>query len=224
MRKYQIFLAYYTFIVSSSLFISAFIFAPKPEGFFLALLLIPISLYFYLLISGTFKAHAEAKVENKNLNLKFPFILMTLFFISSFAIFFYSISNQQTLSKEIISLKKDLERKTQNQESYKQISEELKEVKSAIAVAKTKKTEASVDESASGVGAVTINDSKYQTVDVYEKKTSSSNIIGKAEYGREYTFIEKTPNWYLILLPDLQTGIKEGYIGSLFVKEIEYKR
>lgn len=218
MKMYQVFLAYYTFIVSISLFIWAVIFAPKPDGFFLALLLSPMSIYFYLLISGGFKkSQQDFAEEYKRINIKFYIALMVVFFLSSFAIFFYSVSNQNTLSKEIDSLKKSLLSANQKAESYKETSSGLTNVKSVIAVANSEESE----ETNTQAGSLTISDAKNSTVSVYEEKSLTSNIVGIAEYGKNYTFIEKDQDWYLILLPDDDKEVKEGYISSLYVEEVE---
>jgi uncharacterized protein YgiM (DUF1202 family) len=66
------------------------------------------------------------------------------------------------------------------------------------------------------VGTITIKDPKNQTVNVYAEKSVSSKLIGKAEFGKNYTFLEKDQDWYLILLEE-----KEGFIRSQFVKETQ---
>lgn len=63
---------------------------------------------------------------------------------------------------------------------------------------------------------VTIVDSKWQTVDVFQDKNSSSRIIGQAVYNKYYPFTKKESEYYYI---ELSQGLF-GWIHSQFVKEL----
>ena len=223
MRGFQIFLAYYTLIVSVSIFIWSLIFVPKPEGILLALLIFPVSLYFWLTLSGTFKPNSE----DQRKSAKLPIFILATLFISALGIFTYSTTTGRLASERIASLEKDLDKASQNKESYENVAKELKDTKKALALAKLEKKDlekpAVLAESNPQVGTITIKDTAYAIVEVYEKKSFTSNVIGKAEYGKDYTFIEKDQNWYLIILPDSQESgsVKDGYINSQFVREIK---
>ncbi|KKQ25046.1 MAG: hypothetical protein US40_C0004G0084 [Candidatus Roizmanbacteria bacterium GW2011_GWC2_37_13] len=65
------------------------------------------------------------------------------------------------------------------------------------------------------INFVTISDRKWQSVEVYETKSSSSKIIGQAVYGKYYPYTEKENGYYFINLNDDITG----WIHSQFVKE-----
>lgn len=248
MKRYQLFLAFYTLITSTSLFIWSLIFAPKPQGFFLTLLIIPTSLYFWLIVLGVYKPQlADSHSENQNgkESSKLPLIILMTLFISSFSLFVYSIISSRSLSsesvflpvvsKEISSLRQEIEKLNQNDklnqntELSEKMAKELNAVKSELADLKSGQKgiedTSILGEEASQGGTLTIKDKKNSTVNVYEEKSLSSKIIGKAEFGKTYIFIEKNQDWYLILLTDVQknqNSEKQGFISSQFVKEVEY--
>lgn len=228
MKRYQLFLAYYTLIATLALFIASIFFAPKPQGFLLTLFVIPISIYFWFLVSGASKHHpSDPSSQNQNRGgTKFPLIVLIILFISTFSIFAYSeITNRPqnlesesaTYSQQISSLKLDLEK--QNKEFSEIIARELGRINSELinikGVQKVNVDSTVMGDTTSQVGTVTISDKKYPTVDVYLEKSISSKVVAKAEFGKTYTFIEKDQDWYLILL-----GAKEGFIRSQFVKEV----
>ena len=62
---------------------------------------------------------------------------------------------------------------------------------------------------------VTIADRKWQKVDVFKEKYSSSAIIGQAIYGQSYPYVQKESGYYYIALTDTLSG----WIHSQFVKE-----
>ncbi len=244
MKRYQLFLAYYTLITSTSLFIWSLIFASKPQGFFLTLLIIPISLYFWLIVLGIFKPQPAKSLFINQIGeegSKWPLIILMTLFISSFSLLVYSIISSRSpgsesvllpaVSKEISSLRQEIEKLSPDKESSAnaKLAEELKAVKSKLTDLQSGQKrieEASFSaEEASPGGTLTIKDKKNSTVNVYERKSLTSKIIGKAEFGKTYIFIEKYPDWYLVLLADVQKNQNsggQGFISSQFVKEVEY--
>ena len=235
MKRYQLLLAYYTLIITVVLFFWSIFFTPKPLSFLLTLLVAPTGIYFWLLVTGTSKPQpSEAPIENQKHKgqPKFPFVVLMTLFISSFSIFIYSeITNRSSLNsqlavttsvaKQIGSLK--LELGDQNKAFRDDMVKELKTVKNELANIKSKQKvtkEATVmGDTTLQVGTITIADKKYPTANVYQEKILSSSIVGKIEFGKTYTFIEKTPDWYLVLI-----GEKEGYVSNQFVKEVQYEK
>jgi len=230
MKRYQLFLAYYTLIATLALFIWSIFFIQKPQGFLLTLFIIPISLYFWILVTGVSKLRpSDPSTENQNQGkrTKFPLIVLMTLFISSFSIFAYSEINSRSLNqesasapvvKQVSSLKLELE--NQNKTFHEELIRELGKVKDQLINLKgvQKVTpDTGILGDATSVGTVTIKDKQYPIVNVYKEKNISSEVIGKAEFGKTYTFIEKDQTWYLILL-----GEKQGYIQSEFVKEVKY--
>lgn len=68
-------------------------------------------------------------------------------------------------------------------------------------------------------GFVTINDKKWQIVDVYESNSYSSKVIGKIQFDQIYRYLTKTDNsWYQIVLPSSE---KNGWVAGRFVMEVE---
>jgi len=231
MKGWRIFLAYYTLVVSLALFIWSLFFAQKPQGFLLTLLVVPINFYFWLLVAG-FGRHSldSSEGQSEQKYVKYPFLVLATVFISSFSIFFYSLINSRVsssesaslsrISQQIDSLKKELA--DQNKELEAKIIEKTQDLQSSIAKIESAQKIAgdkNVLEATTAleVGTVTIKDEKNKKINVYKDKSLSSEIIGKAEFGKMYTFIEKDQNWYLILFND-----KQGYIQSELVKEVKY--
>lgn len=229
MKRYQLFLAYYTLIVTIVLFVWSIFYAPKPQGFFLSLLIVPIGIYFWLLVGGAPKPQSSnSSFENHERNIKFPLIVLMTLFISSFSIFLYSIISNPSrnsepafapLSKQVDSLRLELE--NQNKTFREEIGKEFGGIKNQLINMKIAQDvtgdAGTLGDTTALAGTVTINDKKYPTINVYTEKSTSSATIGKAEFGKTYTFIEKDQDWYLILL-----GAKEGFISSQFVKEVQY--
>lgn len=236
MKRYQLFLAYYTLIATLALFIWSIFFAPKPQGFLLTLFVIPISLYFWLLVSGVSKPYpSDPSSENQNRGekTKLPLIVLIILFISVFSVFAYSEISSRPLNsesesasafKQISSLKLELEKQNKAfHEKHEEMVGELRELKDELInikwVQKVNEDATVMGDATSLVGTVTIKGQENQTVNVYAEKSASSKVLGKAEFGKTYTFIEKDQDWYLILL-----GNKEGFISSQFVKEVLYEK
>lgn len=231
MMGWKLFLAYYTLITSFVLFIWSIFQAPKPEGFFLTILIIPISLYFWILVSGVSKPRpSDSSPENQKPRgeAKLPLIILMTLFVSTFSIFVYSEIMNRSLnsqssaiqtSKQISSLKLELEK--QNKAFHEATLGELGKIKNQLINLKTaqKVTEDTeiLGDVTTLVGTVTIKDAKNQTISVYAEKSVSSKLVGKAEFGKNYTFLENDQDWYLILLDS-----KEGFVRSQFVKEVQY--
>lgn len=224
MKGYRLFLAYYTFIISLALFIWSTFYGPKPQSYLITALVSPVSIYFLLLITGISKTPPLS--ENKG--TKAPLIILLIFLISSISIFAYaSISSRLAYSKltsisssnQISTLKLDLE--SQSKKTYEDLTRKLEEIKSQLINIKGTQNVSTdmgtFNDVATLAGTVTIIDKKYPTINVYAEKSASSAAVGKAEFGKNYTFIQKDQNWYLILLET-----KEGFINSQFVKEIQY--
>jgi hypothetical protein len=226
MKQYRLFLAYYTFIATVASFIWSLFFAPRPQSFLLTLFLLPASIYFWLLLTKPQSSNLPS--ENQGKSIKIPLIVLMTLFISSFSIYAYSEMNNRSFNSEFTSLSTSkqldllrLELENQNKTFREELTREFGGLKSQLINLKTSQkviedTE-TLGDTTSAVGTVTIIDKKYPTVNVYTEKSSSSAVIGKAEFGKTYTFIEKDSKWYLILL-----GAKEGFINNQFVKEIQY--
>lgn len=65
------------------------------------------------------------------------------------------------------------------------------------------------------VGYVTISDSKWAKVDVFQDKNTSSKIVGQAQYGVTYPFSKKESGYYFIEL----SKTLSGWIHGQFVRE-----
>ncbi len=244
MRKFQLILAYYTLLVSGGLFFWSIFLAPKPYGLLLAGLVAPIGIYFWTIILGRSKLKAveypkEAKSEEQLTKVSLA-ILFTLL-ISSTSMFTFSFINNKLIAptsdvpSSVASRLSLIEQEVtdlsdEKNESTDKILDELEELKNNTKI----EDEESADEiiskidkekllgaSDTQIKAITIKNRDNKKVNVYKEKNSSSEIVGQAIYGENYTFLDKEQDWYLILFTD-KTDTVEGFINSQFVKEVEY--
>lgn len=132
-----------------------------------------------------------------------------------------SIEQDKKAEANIDSLKQELRKITAYQESSKEIVQKLESLKLELAASEDAKVLGSnsqvSDNSKSTIGFVTINDKKWQTVDVYESSSYSSKIIGKLEFDKAYRYIKKESSWYQIVLPNLETN---GWVAGRFLNEV----
>ncbi|MBU1031571.1 SH3 domain-containing protein [Patescibacteria group bacterium] len=142
-----------------------------------------------------------------------------------FAITFLSIRDTAEQNKKaestINSLKEELSKITDYQQSQKEIVQKLDKLGSEIADNADKKvlgeSNQASDNPQTTSGFVTINDKKWQTVDVYESNSYSSKVIGKMEFDDVYAFLKKTDSWYQINLPGSKLT---GWVAGRFLREI----
>lgn len=217
MRK-QLILAYYTFFVSIALFLWALFIVQKPEGFLLAFLFIPTSLYFFLSFTGRF--HPEATHAEKHGTI--PLVILLTLFISAVSIFVFSTIETtkkpaaadttllQHVAKQIATLSEKLD--NQNNASNTRLQKEVEKIKQQL----MKETDANPSaKTTATVGTITPKDMSTPAT-IYQEKSISSPVVGTAEFGKNYTYLEKDGEWYLIF------GEKEGYVSDQFVKEVAY--
>lgn len=138
-------------------------------------------------------------------------------------------SDLQKLKEELKTLQAVTETNTMALGKIQQLQEELKELQTEIQNNKKDNTFnydtsllfPTINLSPSPTpkpltGFVTINSSKWQSVDVLQDKIPSSRVVGQAVYGKNYEFLKKEQDYYYIVL---SSSIK-GWIHVQFVKEI----
>ena len=138
---------------------------------------------------------------------------------------FLSIRGTQEQNKRaevsIDSLKQELAKITAYQGTTKEIAQKLDGLKSEMAASPDTKvlgTNNQASDSSKLTGFVTINDKKWQTVDVYESNSYSSKMIAKIEFDKTYRYLKKQGSWYQIVLPKSETN---GWVAGRFLKEID---
>lgn len=120
------------------------------------------------------------------------------------------------------SLKQELAKIIAYQQSEKAIVQKLDSLESKISDNEIKQVlgtnNQTSDSSKITSGFVTINDKKWQNVDVYESNSYSSKTIAKIEFGKAYRYIKKEGSWYQIVLlkPEIQ-----GWVPGRFLEEME---
>ncbi|MBI4099385.1 hypothetical protein HY440_00080 [Candidatus Microgenomates bacterium] len=221
MKRYQLFLAYYTLAISAAIFAWSIFWGPKPQSFILAAIFIPVAIYFGLVFSG----HSTQDFDQQEQN-KIPLVILATLFISTISLLAYNLTNPTSadklsaLSSQIQSLRGDIASLNKpTADPNASTAAEIKKIKADLTnlkLAQSGSDLTSVLSADASSGIVTIKDSKNKTVNVYQDKSLSATISAKIEFGKTYPFIDKDPNWYLVLVSG-----KQGFVQSLLLKEVQ---
>jgi len=138
-------------------------------------------------------------------------VTSTLLLTVAFLLMRDNAEQNRKVQASIDTLVQESEKLTAYQQSAKEIAQKLDNTK----VLGTSKQATEASKIASGF--VTMNDKKWQTVDVYESNSYSSKVVGKIEFGKVYQYLKKDGSWYQIVLPDLET---KGWVAERFLKEV----
>jgi len=147
--------------------------------------------------------------------------ITTVLLIVTFLSFRDTTEQSKKAQANIDLLKQDLGKISAYQQSSKELAQKLDSLKSEMAVSQDTKvlgTNNQASDSSKLTGFVTINDKKWQTVDVYESNSYSSKMIAKIEFDKTYRYLKKQGSWYQIVLPKSDTS---GWVAGRFLKEID---
>lgn len=168
-------------------------------------------------------------------------VAIVIIFLISMLFLFFSLKNTllsylkviEKNQKEIITELKKLNKndskiKTSdftNSQELKKIKDEIKRLKSEVEnqtdvlglydITPIASTSPAYELNSSS-SYVTIFDRKWQTVDVFQEKLSSSKIIGQMTYGKTYPYSKKENGFYYIEYLDN----KYGWVNQQFVREL----
>lgn len=214
MRNYRLFLAYYTFFASLTIFAWSIFFGPKPQSLLLAILFVPIGLYFWLIFSH------PPQIETEE-HTKIPLFILAALLISAVSLLASNTTRPDQkealakLSAQVDSLHQELAKINPPVAGPDaSTAAQLRALKNDIINLKAASNGANLlGDETTQAGIITTKD-KSQSVNVYQEKNLSGKIIGKLEMGKTYPFIDKSADWYLVLLAGQQ-----GYVASSLVKE-----
>jgi hypothetical protein len=236
MNKYHKFLFYYSLIASTILFVGSIFLAPTPQNFFLLVLFMPITFYFWLKIITSKEKVKKTEESTLNWSLKMAGIVFLFGMLGVFAFFLAGkvdpISrNLSAMTKiyltSIGELKTDVEQLASQSSESEQLLSEVEEIKDDIEALRNEQAASGAtlgltsndtfdySDLGNSIGNITITDSRWSTIDVFQDTVSSSKIIGQIEYGETYPFFESQGNWYRIELPSGQNG----WVTASFVNE-----
>lgn len=236
MNKYHKFLFYYSLVVSTILFIVAIFLTPIPQNFFLLVLFMPTTLYFWLKVITIKDKSKKTEASTLDWSLKIAGIVLLMGMLGVFAFFLASKTDpvSQNLSAmtkiysaSIDGLKTEIKQLSSQSAESAQLLSEVEDIKDELEALRSDKMTSSVTlglttddmdnyaDLGNSIGNVTISDSKWSEVDVFQDTVSSSKIIGQIEYGETYPFYESRGSWYQIELPSGQNG----WVSANFVKE-----
>jgi len=237
MNKYHKFLFYYSLIVSTILFVVSIFLTPTPQSFFLLVLFMPITFYFWLKVISSKEKSKQSEESTLNWSLKMAGVVLLLGILGVFAFFLAGKTDpiSQNLSAmtkiylaSIGELKTEVEQLASQSPESNQLLSEIEDIKDELEALRDEKTTSeatlgltsndtyNLSDSGELIGNITIADSKWSTIDVFQDTVSSSRIIGQIEYGESYPFFESRGDWYQIELP----GGQEGWVSASFVKEV----
>jgi hypothetical protein len=230
MKGFAKFLAFYSLIITTVLLVGSSFFLPTPQGYIIAASLVPMTIYFWITATDP----ASVSANKWSLRLVFSVIIIGVlgvfgYWLSEFAPQPQQ-SDQQAQIEQILS-----EVKTNNKSDYQKIIDQLEELSYEVNSSKTNDnssdevlslTTQSPEEDLVDLveqnylekkGEITINSKVWNSIDVYEKASGSSNIIGSIDYGKNYPYFKKEGDYYLIELPD----DTQGYVKVAFVEEVK---
>ena len=237
MNKYHKFLFYYSLVVSTILFISAIFLTPTPQNFFLLVLFMPITFYFWLKVITTKEKSKKTEESTLNWSLKMAGVVILFGLLGVFAFFLAGkadpISNNLSAMTKIYltsigELRTDVEQLASQSPESMQLLDEVEDIKDDMEALRVKQaaSEATLgftsndtydySDLGSSIGNITIADDKWDVIDVFQDTVSSSKIIGQIEYGEVYPFFESRGSWYRIEL----SGGQDGWVSASFVKEV----
>ena len=196
----------------------------------------PITFYFWLKVITSKEKSKKTEESTLDWSLKMTGIVFLLGMLGVFAFFLAGKTdpisrNLSAMTKiyltSIGELRTDVEQLASQSPESKQLLDEVEDIKGDIEALRDEQaaSEATLgftsDDSYSysdlgdPMGSITITDSKWSVIDVFQDTVSSSKIIGQIEYGEIYPFFESQGNWYRIELPSGQ----DGWVSASFVKE-----
>ena len=146
-------------------------------------------------------------------------IITTLLLVTTFILVKSSMEQDKSANAKMDSFKQELRKVVEGYESQKEITREMDSLKQKIAVKEEDQISPSKEEvlGSDSSGFITINDKKWQTVEVYESSSYSSKVIGKIEFDKVYSYLKKISSWYQINLPNSQLT---GWVAGRFLKEV----
>lgn len=235
MKKFSKFLFFYSIAVASLLFIGALFFIPALENFVLALIFLPVVLYFWITITN------PTKVSPGKWSVR---ILVTVLVFSTLGILAYSMVTKnrpapQTLGDQageqgsysdllsaIDTLGQEgsderlLEILENIQEELDQISADQYQLKQVVGI---RDFGPALDDSEDIVDTNTgvadtqgqITPKGSQKVKAYEDTSITSRVVGDLSAGVNYPFFESKGTWYLVSIDD-----NLGWVSSQEVEEI----
>lgn len=245
MKSYFKLLSFYSLLVTTGLFIASLFYIPRPENFLFLLLFFPTAVFFWLKGPNRLDKEGSPTTTIPPQRLAFvALIILTVLFISNLTLYTYlkwgknslkinnsegfeqSQTNSQAL-REVQELIEDLQNKEASNQSF---SKDIEQLQSEIADLKSTDSlkaeimgiaESSISSQENTLlRFVTINTKKWQTLDVFKNKSSTSSVIAQIEYGKNYPFTQKEPGWYKITLPDNRLGwVKDQYLKEVIPGE-----
>lgn len=148
-------------------------------------------------------------------------IACTFMIILSYSLIKIVTTSTERVASSADKIEKEIEKLSKTQDSTKKIIDEFKKLKAEIAVSKQDQVlgqeQKASTSSGLSLGFVTISDKKWQTVNVYEDKSSASKVVGVAGFEKAYLFETLEDGWYKIKLPNSKLT---GWVSSRFFKEL----
>jgi|GEM_PF-4666389 len=226
MKRFLIFLAYYSIVVATVLVIGSFFFIPKPIGYILSALFIPIAIYLWMRVSKP--SPGKSGWSPKMILVVFLLSLLTLFGFSltSFLLPKPTEDKQETLlsekETELEALKKSNEKILealeflQEEVAYQAESDEQETLGVSDSFDDWKNPLDDIDTELKDIlGYITIKDEKWLSVDVFENSDSTSSVIATLTFGKIYPFTQSKGEWYEV---ELEDG-SYGWVQSIYLRE-----
>lgn len=157
------------------------------------------------------------------------FIVYTAFAVTGMAIGLIIVIRheswaQSQTTQQANSIKQEVEKLQTGLDATGKLNEEINKIKTELAASReqnktVKDVLGTTDKPTTdklGLGAITLADTTYLTMDVYQQTSFSASVAGKMYANKTYRYLKKENSWYFVHIAEGQ----EGWVNSRFVKEI----
>ena len=223
----------YSIVAITANLIALGLFNPSPQNLISSVLLFPILLYLWLLMT-----HPEA-VSAGRWPLRLLLVIFLLSLSSVYALYLANIGNirskveaKNTDPSKITALESEIAKLRAEKKDNQKLSDELTSIKeklaeldsnenSTLAVSSQSSDLADLlmenDKTDALLGNVTIKNNLTKSVDVLEVANFSAKPVGKITYGNNYPYYETDGNWYKIMIDNSVFG----WVHDRDVKKID---
>jgi len=220
MKSFEKFLFYYSIVAITAIFFTTAIFSPTPQNIISAVLLLPLTVYFWLKLTNP---------ESVNISKWSVRFLLIIVILSSFGIFTYflkvkSVSQKAEIAQNSPTLSlSDISQRLSslNENELSIIRAELDKLKKPDTQTKKATDEASLSDllleaDKDYAGKIKTKDGLTVPVEVLKEPLFSSDKVGLMEKDIPYPYLVKENNWYKVRLENNL----EGWVNQSSVQEV----
>ena len=219
MKTYHLLLAYYSAAVSTGLFVWAAFFATTPDRLNIALLVLPISIYFWLISAGV-KRDKSPDTKSSRLHAHLIIPILLAFFLTAASLRLYmerDLSTESQVSSELSSqldtIQKDVDTLYELSGSIDKLSIKLDALQDTINEGEIEGIEPIDEIETTPAPKDNKTVTSIKSAVIYRKPYTGSDQIGSIQADETLEYTKKQGDWYLI------TGAeKDGWVEAKYFK------